>query len=54
MTLEAGYYRLTNGQMHVAALTRRPRCKGKMVDWWFGYLDGTESTKCGIGNPIAA
>ena len=42
MTLEAGYYRLSDGQMHVAALTRMPRCKGKMVDWWFGYLDGTE------------
>ncbi len=45
MTLEAGYYRLPNGQMHVAALTRMPRCKGKMVDWWFGYLDGTEKYK---------
>ncbi len=42
MNLEAGYYRLSNGQMHVATLTRMPRCKGKMVDWWFGYLDGTE------------
>ena len=42
---ETGYFRLPNGQMHVRVLTRMPRCKGKMVDWWFGYLDGTEKYK---------
>jgi len=45
MPLETGYYLLSNGQMHVAVLTRMPGCKGKMVDWWFGYLDGTEKYK---------
>ena len=43
MALETGYYVLSNGQMHVAVLTRMPGCKGKMVTWWFGYLDGTET-----------
>lgn len=42
---ETGYFRLPNGQMYVTVLTRMPRCKGKMVDWWFGYLDGTEKYK---------
>jgi hypothetical protein len=42
MPIETGYYRLQNGHMHVRVLTRMPRCRGKMVDWWFGYLDGTE------------
>jgi hypothetical protein len=41
--LETGYHLLTNGQMHVALLTRMPGCKGKMVDWWFGYLDRSET-----------
>jgi len=43
--METGYLRLPNGQMHVRVLTRMPGCKGKMVDWWFGYLDGTEKYK---------
>ncbi|MFC1869318.1 DAPG hydrolase family protein [Thermodesulfobacteriota bacterium] len=43
MPLETGYYRLSNDQMHVAVLTRMPVCKGKMIDWWFGYLDGTDT-----------
>ncbi|MBW2065939.1 MAG: hypothetical protein JRJ03_13555 [Deltaproteobacteria bacterium] len=41
-SVETGYLRLENGDLHVRVLTRMPRCKGKMVDWWFGYLDGTE------------
>lgn len=45
MPVETGYQRLPNGHMHVRVLTRMPRCKGKMVDWWFGYLDGTEKYK---------
>ncbi|MBW2298696.1 MAG: hypothetical protein JRF46_00225 [Deltaproteobacteria bacterium] len=44
-SIETGYFRLPNGQMHVRVLTRMPGCKGKMVDWWFGYLDGTETYK---------
>ena len=43
MPLETGFYLLPNGQMHVAVLTRMPGCKGNMVDWWYGYLDGTET-----------
>jgi len=43
--IETGYYRLPNGYMHVRVLTRMPRCKGKMVDWWFGYLSDTETYK---------
>lgn len=43
--VETGYYRLPNGHMHVRVLTRMPRCKGKMVDWWFGYLKDTETYK---------
>ena len=42
LPIETGYYRLPNGQMHIAALTRMPGCKGKMVDWWFGYMDNNE------------
>ena len=45
MSIEAGYYRLPNGDMHVRTLTRMPRCKGKMVDWWFGYIKDTETYK---------
>ena len=43
--METGYYRLENGQIHVAALTRMPRCNGEMVNWWFGFLDNTEKYK---------
>jgi len=45
LPVETGYYRLLNGHMHLAVLTRMPHCKGKMVDWWFGTLDGTEKYK---------
>lgn len=45
MPVETGYYRLPNGHMHVRVLTRMPRCKGEMVDWWFGYLSDTETYK---------
>jgi hypothetical protein len=43
MPLETGYYRLSNGQMHVAVLTLMHRCKGEMIDWWFGYLADTDT-----------
>jgi len=39
---ETGYFSLSNGQMHIAVLTRMPHCKGKMVDWWFGYMGDSE------------
>ena len=38
-SIETGYFRLPNGYMHVRALTRMPRCKGAMVDWWFGWME---------------
>ena len=38
LPIETGYYRLPNGQMHVAVLTRMPCCSGEMVDWWFGHI----------------
>ena len=31
-SMETGYFRLENGDMHVRVLTRMPGCKGKMVD----------------------
>ncbi|MFH1490987.1 MAG: hypothetical protein ABII06_18940 [Pseudomonadota bacterium] len=40
--LETGYCRLPNNQTHVAVLTQMHGCSGKMVDWWFGYLDDSE------------
>lgn len=43
LPLETGYYRLPNGQMHVAVLTRMPGCKGEMVDWWYRYLPDSET-----------
>ena len=39
---ETGYFRLSNGHLHIAVLVRMPRCKGKMVDWWFGYMGDSE------------
>jgi hypothetical protein len=35
LPIETGYYRLSNGHIHVAVLTRMPGSKGEMVDWWF-------------------
>lgn len=43
--IETGYYRLPNGDMHARCLVRMPNCRGKMVDWWFGYLHDTTSYK---------
>jgi hypothetical protein len=42
---ETGFYKLLNGHMHLAVYTRMPCCKGGMVDWWFGYIDGSEKYK---------
>ncbi len=39
---ESGYYRLTDGQLHVAARTSMPGCSSAMIDWWFGYVRTTE------------
>ena len=44
-TLESGYCRLEDGQLQVAAWTTMLGCKGKMVEWWFGFLRTTEQYK---------
>jgi hypothetical protein len=50
--LEPGYQKIetgvipeADGSMHARALIRMPRCKGRMVEWWFGYLNGTDLYK---------
>ncbi len=45
LALESGYTRLADGQLHVAAWTTMPGCTGRMVEWWFGYLETTEQYK---------
>jgi len=46
LPMETGYCRLPNGQMYVAVLTRMPKSKGKMVEWFFStYLKDTETYK---------
>ena len=45
LTMESGYTRLFDGQLHVANWTTMPGCTGRMVDWWFGYLETTEQYK---------
>jgi len=41
-SIETGYFLLPNKQIHVRVLTRMPKCNGKMVTWWFKYLDNAE------------
>jgi len=45
LDLEAGYQRLPDGQLHVAAWTTMFGCAGHMVEWWFGFLETTEQYK---------
>jgi len=45
LALEAGYTRLADGTLHVAAWTTMFGCKGEMVEWWFGFLETTEQYK---------
>ncbi len=42
---EAGYVRLGDGQLHVAAWTTMMGCTGRMVEWWFGFLRNSEQYK---------
>lgn len=44
-SIETGFSRLPNGYMQVRTFTRMPLSKGKMVDWWFGYIKDTETYK---------
>jgi hypothetical protein len=45
LSFESGYQPLSDGKQLVAALTRMPGCRAKMVDWWFSWLGGTEQYK---------
>ena len=42
---ESGVVDYDDGFKTVCALARMPRCKAKMVEWWFGWLGGTEQYK---------
>ena len=45
LPFESGYTDLADGKKLVAALTRMPGCRAKMVDWWFSWLGGTDQYK---------
>ena len=45
LPFESGYLRQGDGQLHVAAHTAMVGCKGRMIEWWFGYLETTEQYK---------
>lgn len=45
LAFESGVMDYEDGFKTVAALTRMPGCKAKMVHWWFGWLGGTEQYK---------
>jgi len=45
MKFESGVADYDDGFKTVAALTRMPRCRAKMVHWWFGWLGGTDQYK---------
>jgi hypothetical protein len=40
--IESGVIPQVDGSLHVRTQVRMPRCKGKMIDWWFGWLNSTE------------
>ncbi len=44
LPIESGYMELSDKRL-VAALTRMPGCRAKMVNWWFGWLGGTDQYK---------
>ena len=45
LDFETGVQRLESGQLLVAVLTPLRGVKGRMVDWWFGFLESTEQYK---------
>lgn len=45
LPLESGVEAYDDGFRTVAALTRMPHCRAKMVHWWFGWLGGTDQYK---------
>lgn len=42
MPLEMGFERPPSGVLHAAARTDMHGCKGRMLDWWFGWLETTQ------------
>ena len=42
LPFESGYQELDDGKWVVAALTRMPGCRAKMIDWWFSWLGDIE------------
>jgi DAPG hydrolase PhiG domain len=42
LRLETGIQRLPSGQLHVAARTDMPHCKGRMLEWWFRFAPDTD------------
>ncbi len=45
LAVESGAVDLNDGFRTVCALTPMPRARAKMVEWWFGWLGGTEHCK---------
>ena len=45
LPFESGIVRYDDGHVTIAALTRMPHCRAKMVHWWFGWLGGTDQYK---------
>ena len=45
LPFEAGYQRLDDGVLLVAARSSLLGCKGKMVDWWFSFIESTADYK---------
>lgn len=45
LPLESGIIQYDDGHCTIAALTRMTGCRAKMVDWWFGWVGGTDQYK---------
>jgi DAPG hydrolase PhiG domain len=41
LAIEMGVQRLASGQLHVAARTDMPACRGRMLEWWFRFAPDT-------------
>lgn len=42
MPLEMGIERLPSGALHIASRADMHGCKGRMLDWWFGWLETSQ------------
>ena len=45
LKIESGIVDYADGFKTVCAFTRMPRCKAKMVEWWFRWLGGSDQYK---------